>query len=134
MSSQAENTAKLFGMTAYLIADDLSSVEERFSIELGHIPRSDERESEYYPQFEQTVRKEAARMAAYYEVFYCLEKSIRKLIAEQMNDDSEDWWSNDRIPHVVETEVKKRIKKEIDEGVTPGPPHEIKKLRHHLVL
>ena len=118
MNSQVENIVKLFGMTTHLIADDLSSVEEWFAVELGHIPTVDVKESEYYPQFEQAVRREAARMAAYYEVFYCLEKSIRRLIAEQMADDPDDWWSSGKIPPAVDVEVKKRIKKEIDAGVT----------------
>ncbi len=118
MSSQEENITKLFGMAAQLIADDLCGVEERFAIELGHLPKADVKESEYYPQFEHAVRKEAARMASYYEVFYCLEKSIRRLIAEQMADDTEDWWASGKITATIHTEVKKRMKSEIDAGVT----------------
>lgn len=118
MKNKSENIVRLFGMTGQLIADDLSSVEEEFSLELGHIPHREARESEYYPQFEQSVRKEAVGMAAYYEIFYCLEKSIRKLIREQMQDDPEDWWTTGRVPEGIDTEVRKRIKKEVDAGVT----------------
>ena len=118
MSSKAENITKLFGMTTQLIADDLCNVEERFAIELGHLPKANVKESEYYPQFEHSVRKEAEKMAAYYEVFYCLEKSIRRLIAEQMADDTEDWWASVKIPESVIIEVKKRMKDEIEAGVT----------------
>lgn len=105
-------------MTAHLIAEDLTAVSEKYALELGHIPRSQPAEIEYYPQFEQSIRAEASRMARYYETFYCLEKSIRKLIAEQMEDDVEDWWTSGKIPQTVVDEVKKRIKKEIDAGVT----------------
>jgi len=118
MSTQVENLVKLFGMTTQLITEDLTSVGERYALDLGHLPRSKPHESEYYPQFEQSVRVEAARMAAYYETFYCLEKSIRKLITEQMADDPDDWWATGKIPQAVNDEVKKRIKKEIDAGVT----------------
>ena len=118
MSKPIENVVKLFGMTGQLIAEDLTTVEKEFSLELGHIPENIVRESEYYPQFEQSVRKEAASMAAYYEIFYCLEKSIRKLIREQMQEDSEDWWLSKKIPEQVDNEVRKRIRKEIEAGVT----------------
>jgi hypothetical protein len=118
MSTQAENMVKLFGMTTQLIAQDLTAVGERYALDIGHLPRTKLDESEYYPQFEQSVRIEAARMAAYYETFYCLEKSIRKLITEQMEDDPSDWWTSGKIPTAVSDEVKKRIKKEIDAGVT----------------
>lgn len=118
MSTQADNLVKLFGMTTQLIAEDLTAVSERYALDLGHLPRTKPDESEYYPQFEQSVRVEAAKMAAYYETFYCLEKSIRKLITEQMEDDPDDWWTTGKIPSAVHDEVKKRIKKEIDAGVT----------------
>lgn len=118
MSVETENLVRLFGMTTQLIAEDLTAVGERHAVDLGHLPRVKPAESEYYPQFEQSVRSEAARMAAYYEIFYCLEKSIRKLITEQAEDDSDDWWTSGKIPQVVADEVKKRIKREIDSGVT----------------
>ncbi|HQE83113.1 MAG TPA: Swt1 family HEPN domain-containing protein [Candidatus Hydrogenedentes bacterium] len=118
MKMQAENLIKLFGMTTQLVSEELTAVGERYALDLGHLPRSKPDESEYYPQFEQSVRIEAARMAAYYETFYCLEKSIRKLITEQMEDEPEDWWATGKIPQAVNDEVKKRIKKEIDAGVT----------------
>lgn len=118
MSTQAENIVRLFGMTTQLVADDLTAVAEKYALDLGHLPGHKPAESEYYPQFEQSVRAEASRMAAYYETFYCLEKSIRKLITEQMEDDPDDWWTSGKIPQGVVDEVKKRIKREIDAGVT----------------
>lgn len=118
MSKKAENILRLFGMTTFQIAEDLTSIAERHALDLGHLPRVKPDEYEYYPQFEQSVRLEATRMAAYYEVFYCLEKSIRKLISEQMEDDADDWWMSGKVPQNVHDEVKKRIKREIDAGVT----------------
>lgn len=118
MSTQAENIVRLFSMTTMQIAEELTAVGERHALDLGHLPRTKPDESEYYPQFEQSVRIEAAKMAACYETFYCLEKSIRKLITEQMSDDSEDWWASGRIPQAVVDEVKKRLTAEIDAGVT----------------
>jgi len=118
MSTKAENIVKLFGMTNQLLNEDLKSVEKEFAIELGHLPTANQTEDKYYPQFEHSVRKEASRMAAYYETFYCLEKSIRKLIQEQMDEDATDWWTTGKVPENVHTEVKKRIKKEIDAGIT----------------
>ena len=58
-------------------------------------------------------------MATHYEVFYCLEKSIRKLITETMEEVAgEDWWHSGRINVGISTEVSSRIQKEVDSGVT----------------
>ena len=117
--NDSENITKLFGMSGCLISQDLLTLEDEFSLDLGHITIEKARESEYYPQFEHSIRKEASEMAKYYEVFYCLEKSIRKLIGEAMEEDSEDWWACGKIPKDIFDEVKKNMKREIDAGITP---------------
>ena len=63
-----------FGMSGMMITEELRALEQRFQIELGHIPRAlKQSATEYYPQFEQDVRKQAAEMAQHYELFYCLD-------------------------------------------------------------
>ncbi len=58
-------------------------------------------------------------MSRHYELFYCLEKSIRKLIRETFEDgDGTNWWDSGMIPANIIQEVKNRIQKEIDSGVT----------------
>lgn len=106
-------------MSGLLAAENLKAVEKQFDIELGHLPRAtQESATEYYPQFEQTVRQEAAQMAQHYELFYCLEQSIRKLITEAMEDvEGGNWWE-EKVPQQIRDEVKKLIDKEVDNGIT----------------
>lgn len=109
-----------FGMSGLLITDELRALEGRFNLELGHGARAvAESSQDYYPQFEQTVRAEAAEMSRNYEVFYCLENSIRKLISETLNEsDGIEWWGSGKVPQNIVEEVKARIRREVDTGVT----------------
>ena len=127
MTKQIEDHIRSFGMSGYLVNDELRIIEDRFKIELGHSNRSNaDVPKEYYPQFEQTVRSEASEMSRHYELFYCLEKSIRKLIGEVLRESAgNDWWSSGRIPANVVNEVKERVKREIDSGMTRRSDDEI---------
>jgi hypothetical protein len=59
---KVEDAVKLFGMTNQLIETDLDAVEKRFSIDLGRNSSDGSilRDEDYFPQFEERVRKEAA--------------------------------------------------------------------------
>jgi hypothetical protein len=115
-----ENVVKLFGISNELLEADLDRIEKEFQIDLGRIHRKgSDRDEKYYPQFEKGVREEAARMADHYEVFYCLEKSIRKLISDTLRaQEGPNWWATQRIPQIISTEVGKRMQREIDSGLT----------------
>lgn len=115
-----ENVIKVFGMTNQLITEDLNNIEQRYDIELGHvILPQDKREQQYYSQFDLSVRREASSMARHYEIFYCLEKSIRELITDTLEDsEGASWWDSGRVPPHIHSEVGKRIKKEKDSGMT----------------
>lgn len=108
-----------FGMSGMMITDELKNIEQRFNIELGHLPPAIKQSAlEYYPQFEKTVRNQAAEMAQYYELFYCLEQSIRKLITETMEEaGGANWWEN-KVPQQIRENVRRLIKDEIDNGIT----------------
>lgn len=122
MSSQkAAHRIRSFGMSGLLISEDLKEVESRFGLLLGHGPtsREEEQASEYYPQFEGSVREEAARMSQHYEVFYCLEISIRKLVSETLAEAfGPDWWNGVGVPQRIKDDVRDRAQKEMDNGVT----------------
>ncbi|MFZ1011494.1 MAG: Swt1 family HEPN domain-containing protein [Candidatus Sulfotelmatobacter sp.] len=112
---------KAFGVTNQMITEDLQRIGTKYSIDLGHIPSTAKTEGDaYYPQFDAAVRAEAALMGNHYEVFYCLEKTIRALVAEtlELAEKSTDWWNSNRVPASVKTEVASRIQKELDTGVT----------------
>lgn len=109
-----------FGMSGYLITEELRTVEKQYSVELGHVPLAAAVSPvNYYPQFEQEVRAEAAAMARHFEVFYCLERSIRGLITETLNDGlGATWWDSGKIPAGIATAVKERQQRELDSGMT----------------
>lgn len=115
-----ENYIRSFGMSGYLITDELKNLEKRFDVELGHSDRQvRDDQADYYPQFEQSVRSEAAQMSNYYELFYCLEKSIRKLISETLHESAgATWWDSGMIPASIVKEVADRAQREVDSGVT----------------
>lgn len=115
-----ERIIKSFGMTNMLILSDLDKIEQQYGIEIGHRPKKADRDQAYYPQFDQSLRKEAADMASQYEIFYCLEKSIRTLVADVLESTEGDkWWASKRVPPQIKAEVKKRVKREQESGITP---------------
>jgi len=112
---------KAFGMTNQLLSEELSRIGREHGVEFGHLPPvTPAKDPEYYPQFDAAVRAEAAEMAKHYEVFYSLEKSIRVLVSETMEaaEKREDWWASARVPEAIKNDVRDRIRKEIDAGVT----------------
>ncbi|MBN8732158.1 MAG: hypothetical protein J0L64_16575 [Acidobacteria bacterium] len=119
MTNKADDYIRSFGMSGMLICDEVRIIEQQFGISLGHACTVAEPPAEYYPQFEQSVRNEASEMARHYEMFYCLEKAIRKLISETLLDsDGVDWWDKGRIPAGIVQDVKANIQREIDNGIT----------------
>jgi hypothetical protein len=114
-------------MSGMLITDELRSLEKRFGLELGHGGQNaTARSASYYPQFEQAVRAEAATMAAHYELFYCLEQSIRKLIVDTLREiDGAVWWDSGKVPANIVKDVGDRVQREIDSGFTRRSDREI---------
>jgi len=116
-----DDAVRSFGMSGFLISDELRQIERTFGIEFGHTPKpAVESSVAFYPQFEQAVRLEAASMSDHYEVFYCLEQAIRKLITETLEDaEGADWWNGARIAPDIKADVAALVRKEKDNGVTP---------------
>ena len=119
-TTEALEKIKVFGMTNQMLCEDLQRVETQYKIELGHVGRpKDVAEASYYAQFDVAVRVEAATMREHYEVFYCLEKSIRSIISETLEEaEKANWWDTARIPEIIKNDVKGRIQKEVDTGMT----------------
>ena len=120
MDNKTANHIRSFGMSGFLVTEELKNVERDFNVELGHVnPQYDQEESKYYPQFEQAVRAEANKMSQHYELFYCLETSIRKLISDTLSDsEGAGWWQSARVAPNIRGEIDKRIQREVDSGVT----------------
>jgi len=115
-----EDSLRSFGMSGLLISEEIRAIERKLGVDLSYAtPPSDTSPVDSYPQFEQSVRNEASEMARHYELFYCLEKSIRKLIAETLQEsDGVGWWDGGRIPAAIIADVNANIQRELDSGVT----------------
>lgn len=118
------DSVKLFGMSNLLIERELDKLEKELNIDLGRTQKND-KDDEYYPQFQGKLKQEASDMGDHYELFYCLEKTIRKLIAETLTSaHGETWWSK-CIPDEIKKNVNDNMRREIDSGVTPRSEYEI---------
>jgi hypothetical protein len=116
-----EDQIKLFGISNQLLENDLDRVERELTIDLGrgHL-KTIQKDQDYYPQIERDIRQEAAAMSLHYEVFYSLEKSIRRLIADTLEVAAPGaWWGNGRVPSKIKTDADDRMQREIDSGMTP---------------
>lgn len=115
---RSELKAFLFG--AQVAHVELERIERELGIELDHShSASADTDEEYYPQFDEDLRREAAQMAAQYQVFYCLEKSIRRLITNTLKESAgAAWWDSGKIPPLIHSEVARRMQREVDSAVT----------------
>lgn len=122
MPSRPDGFIRAFGMTGLQISSSMSQIEEKFGINLGHdLSAPKNRKAAEYEQFESDLRTEAAQMSEFYEVFYCLENSIRKLVDDIMIEaEGADWWDGNRVDEKrIREPASGRRKKEIDSGITP---------------
>jgi len=119
-----EEKIKLFGMSHSLVERDLDNVEKALKLDLQRA-NPDDKDEDYYPQFDHALRVEAAQMGEHYELFYCLEKSIRKLVAETLaTGHGENWWET-CVPEKIRVGGKEKMQYEVDSGVTLRSDHEI---------
>lgn len=116
---KVDDYIRSFGMSGLLVSEELKAVEQRFNIELGHVHRQAQQSATaFYPQFEEEVRREAVAMARHYELFYCLEQAIRKIIIETLGEaEGANWWDT-RVPQKIRDDVRSLQQKEIDNGIT----------------
>jgi hypothetical protein len=117
VNTDAEERIKLFGMANALAERDLDKVEGTLKIDFQRTPK-DGKDEDYYPQFEAELRHEAEVMSSHYELFYCLEKSIRKLVVETLAAQcGVNWWTS-CVPQPIQENVKTNMRREIDSGIT----------------
>lgn len=122
MPSRPDGFIRAFGMSGLQIASSMSRIETQFGIELGHVAGAAKtRKTAEYEQFELAMRREAARMSEFYEIFYCLENSIRQLVADILLEAyGPDWWTSAKVDEErIRKPAIQRRKKEVDSGITP---------------
>ena len=113
----AEDRIKLYCMSQSLVERDLDKVEVHLHVDLKRAETTP-KDEEYYPQFDLAFRIEAAQMSQHYELFYCLEKSIRKLVLETLESEHGETWWDTCVPGPVKANVQNNIQKELDSGIT----------------
>lgn len=118
LANTVSDSIKLLAMSVQLLDADLARIEHEFGISLDRA--TDESvDEDYYPQFDSDLRSEAAEMSRHYELFYCLEKSIRRFMSETLEAaEGVNWWGGGRVPQIISQVVGKRMQEELDSAVT----------------
>lgn len=121
MPRRPDGHLRAYLMSVMQINVELSKVGVQHGVVLGHLTEGATRRVSEYDQFEVQVRQEAAAMSEAYEVFYCLENSIRTLVtATLLEAEGAQWWNSTRVD---ENRIRKpafdRRKKEVDSAFTP---------------
>lgn len=125
MTSDFEKRIRLFALANSITENELDKVEKENDVDLGRKTPPPTKIRSYYLQFDAIFRREASEMARHYEVFYCLERSIRSLIVDLMKEKfGEEWWDNEVKPD-IKSHVEKNIQRESDSGFTQRSEHKI---------
>lgn len=118
MTNNIEDRIRLFTIANSLTENSLDGIVEKLELDLGRSEKVEIKRKDYYSQFDIQFRKEAKEMGKHYEVFYCLERSIRSLIVELMQEEyGENWWDNE-VKEEIKKNVDFNIKKESESGYT----------------
>lgn len=120
-----ESKIKLFVLANSLTENRLDKIESKFEIDLARKEKEIVNEQSYYAQFDSVFRKEAKEMSKHYEVFYCLERSIRSLVVQLMKEEYKDNWWEERVKEEIRKNVDFNIKKELESGFTERSENKI---------
>ena len=114
-----EEAIKLFGLNNLMIESEIRRIEKEHSVDLSRRYIQEQNlDQKYYLQFSEQHRAEAHRMSTNYEIFYCLENSIREIIVQRLEEEfGDDWW-NSVVPDAVKKNAEKNQKKEMESGFT----------------
>lgn len=128
MKRSFDNDVRLFAINCAVIKTDLDKVVAASSIrpvrsELEQV--TDRLTEPYLGQIDDDIKRNAARMSAYYEIFYALENYIRTFVIETLVDNQgEDWWEVS-VPNDIKDSVELLIKKEVKEGIRRRSENEL---------
>jgi len=113
-----EHSIKYFGLNNIAVENDLRRIAREKKIKLRPSGTKSNRDA-YYPQITEQIRHDASMMAEHYELFYCLEISIRDVIRTRlMEADKENWWERFVVEFIRNNAIANK-KKETEAGVTP---------------
>ena len=104
---------RLFGMRNLILESDLRKLEE-LGIQIDHAKTIKKEEVVDVDLFERDILKQARKMADFYALYYSLENSIRRLIAERLFErHAANWWK-EKVPEGVQKAVKEKQQDERD--------------------
>lgn len=115
---EIEEKIRLFVLANSIAEKELDKLETNIDCNLGRDIIKEYPQKDYYLQFDSVFRKEAKEMAEHYEVFYCLEKSIRSLVVQLMNEKYGNKWWDEKVPEEIKKNVDLNIQREEDSGFT----------------
>lgn len=124
MSSKVDDIVRNFGMANQMLEVALDRVEKKHKIDLGRSKKNSVVSPSSIVDIEKDVRNEAGDMAKHYELFYCLEVSIRKLISQRLSEQyGIEWWGfkkegKDIIPQAIKDSAKRNQENEISQAIT----------------
>jgi hypothetical protein len=117
MMNSARDAIKYFGLNNVALEIDLQKVGRSKKVQVRPSKRKTSGDA-YYPQITEQIRHDASLMAKHYELFYCLELSIRDLIRTRLADEDPEWWDK-LVPENVRDNAAKNKMRETQSGVTP---------------
>jgi hypothetical protein len=104
---------RLFGMRNLLLEADLARLESS-GVDLGHLQTLQKAEAVDVELFDRDIRLEGERMADLYVLYYCLENTVRRLIAERLKDEHGlEWWKA-AVPQGIQQAVAEKQTREKD--------------------
>ncbi|WP_229065222.1 Swt1 family HEPN domain-containing protein, partial [Alistipes onderdonkii] len=115
---ETEDKIRLFVLAHSIAEKELDKLETNIDCNLGRDIIKEYPQKDYYLQFDSICRKEAKEMAEHYEVFYCLEKSIRSLVVQLMNEKYGNKWWDEKVSEEIKKNVDLNIKREEESGFT----------------
>jgi Swt1-like HEPN len=114
-----DDQIKLFGLNNLSIEAGIKKTEKQLGIVFRQAALNEDKDEEFYPQFPEHIRREAEGMARHYEIFYCLETSIRQLIADRLKEEvGTDWWEKS-VPEQIRKNADDNRRRESETGMTP---------------
>lgn len=117
---KADLYLKAFGMSGLQARLDLEEIESVSDLNLfSEQGQPTVRKLGGFDQFESEIRRQAAEMSEYYEIFYYLEVSIRQLVKNTLHDaEGPNWWDSERIIPDIRSYVDQRQAEENDSVMT----------------
>lgn len=113
MTKLISDQIKIFGMQNLMLESDLAKIEDS-GIDIEHKATVRKDELVDTELFERDIVITAKKMADFYELYFSLENSIRRLISSRLREKyGENWWDTS-VPAGVREGVEDKQKKEKD--------------------